>query len=369
MKKLGFGMMRLPLMEGGTWKDIDREKTREMIDAYLAAGFTYFDTAYIYHGGSSEKVFGDLIADRYPRESYTITDKMPVWLIKEQSDYDKIFEKQLQRTRAGYFDYYFLHAIGSQSIPDLDRFDGFGYLQKKKKEGLIKHAGFSFHGNAETLERLLREHPETELVQLQLNYADWDSASVEARKCYELCEKYGKAVSVMEPVKGGSLAKVPVEIEKIFKNANPEASTVSWALRFAGSPKNVMVVLSGMSNPEQLKENMAIFDDFKPLSEAEQATVKEAADAYEKMIAIPCTACHYCTDGCPMHIAIPEYFSNYNTMKLYGYEPSMQNMYDSLAKDYGKASECIGCGQCEEHCPQHLAIIENLKKVAETFEK
>lgn len=369
MKKLGFGLMRLPLSESGDSKDIDREAAKEMIDAYMAAGFNYFDTAYVYHRGSSEKMFGELVADRYERSSYVLTDKMPVWLIKEPADYDKIFEKQLARTHAGYFDYYFLHALGNQSMEDVEKFDGFGYLQKKKAEGLIRHAGFSFHGDAATLEKLLIAHPETELVQLQINYVDWESQSVESRKCYELCVKYGKTVSVMEPVKGGSLARVPEKVEELFRAEEPEKSPASWALRFAGSLENVLVVLSGMSSMEQLQENMEIFDHFSPLTEKEQDVIRKATEIFNGMAVIPCTACHYCTDGCPMNIAIPEYFSNYNTMKLYGYEPSMQNMYDSTSKLRGKASECVACGQCEEHCPQHLSIIENLKAVAEVFER
>lgn len=367
MKKLGFGMMRLPLLTGGTDKDIDKEAAKAMIDAFLAAGFTYFDTAYPYHRGASEKVFGELVADRYDRSAYTVTDKLPVWLLNEPADCEKIFEKQMERTHAQYFDWYLLHALGSQSFAILEKADAFNFMKKLKAEGKIKHIGFSFHGDAATLERLLMEHPEMEMVQLQINYADWDSETVQARKCYDLCVKYGKPVVVMEPVKGGALAKVPEKIGAILKEAAPGATPASLALRFAGTPENVMMVLSGMSNMAQLKENMAIFDDFKPLSEKEAAAVGEAAEAFNDMVEIKCTACRYCTEGCPMNIAIPEHFANYNAAKLYGYVPSMSNYFTSLCDKSGVPSACIGCGQCEAVCPQHLSIIENLAKVDEYF--
>ena len=367
MKKLGFGMMRLPLLPGGTDKDIDKEAAKAMIDAFLAAGFTYFDTAYPYHRGASEKVFGELVADRYDRSAYTVTDKLPVWLLNEPADCEKIFEKQMERTHAQYFDWYLLHALGSQSFAILEKADAFSFMKKMKAEGKIKHIGFSFHGDAATLERLLMEHPEMEMVQLQINYADWDSETVQARKCYDLCVKYGKPVVVMEPVKGGALAKVPEKIGAILKEAAPGATPASLALRFAGTPENVMMVLSGMSNMAQLKENMAVFDDFKPLSEKEAAAVGEAAEAFNDMVEIKCTACRYCTEGCPMNIAIPEHFANYNAAKLYGYVPSMSNYFTSLCDKSGAPSACIGCGQCEAVCPQHLSIIENLAKVDEYF--
>ena len=369
MKKLGFGMMRLPLGVSGDNGDIDREKTKAMIDAYMAAGFTYFDTAYIYHRGNSEKIFGELVADRYPRDSYTVTTKMPVWLCKEREDYEKIFQKQLDRTHAGYFDYYFLHALGNQSMPDIDRLDGFGFLKKKKEEGLIRHIGFSFHGDAAALERILSAHPETELVQLQINYADWKSPTVEAEKCYEICRKAGVPVSVMEPVKGGSLARLPEKAMEIMNAVTPGASAVSWALRFAGGLEGTLVVLSGMSNMEQLKENMELFEDLKPLSGAEQQAIWDTVDLINESTPIKCTGCGYCTGGCPMNIPIPDYFSLYNTRELYGFEPSMINMYDSLTVEKGKASACIGCGQCEEHCPQKLPVIRYLQTVKEAFEK
>lgn len=369
MKKLGFGLMRLPLGSSGEPKDIDLDRTRDMVDAYMAAGFNYFDTAYVYHRGESEKVFGRLVADRYPRESYVLTTKMPVWLCKTEEDYETIFQKQLDRTHAGYFDYYFLHALGNQSIPDVERLDGFGFLKKKKEAGLIRHIGFSFHGDAPTLEKLLAAHPETELVQLQINYADWDSPTVEARKCYELCRRAGIPVSVMEPVKGGSLVHLPEKALALMKSVDPDASPASWALRYTGSLEGTLVILSGMTTMDMLTENMKIFDDFRPLSEKEQAVITETVKIFDECTPIKCTGCHYCTEGCPANIAIPQYFNLYNTKEIYGYVPSMSNMYDSLSEEHGKASDCIACGQCEAHCPQHLEIIGHLKTVAEFFEK
>lgn len=369
MKKLGFGLMRLPLGPSGDDKDIDLEKMKEMADAYIKAGFSYFDTAYIYHRGASEKAFGTVIADRYPRESYVLTTKMPVWLCKTKEDYETIFAKQLDRTHAGYFDYYFLHAIGNPSMPEIDRLDGFGFLKKKKAEGLIRHIGFSFHGDAASLESILSAHPETELVQLQLNYADWESTTVEAHKCYDICRRHDVPVSVMEPVKGGALCSLPEEATKLMDSVTPGRTPASWALRFAGSLEGVLVVLSGMGTMEMLTENMELFDHFEPLNEKEQDVLKKTVEIYNESFAIKCTSCHYCTDGCPAKIAIPEYFNLYNSSVRYGYEPSMSNMYDGYARVGGKASDCIGCGQCESHCPQQLPIIENLKKVREMFEK
>lgn len=364
MKKLGFGLMRLPVLPGGDARAIDKEKTRELIDAYMARGFSYFDTAYIYHRGSSEKVFGELVADRYPRESYVLTTKMPTWLIKGKEDYDTIFQKQLDRTHAGYFDYYFLHALGNEYTEIIEKTDGFGYLKKKKEEGLVKHIGFSFHGDAAALQKLLAEHPETELCQLQLNYADWKSASVEAEKCYNLCVEHGVQVSVMEPLKGGSLVNLPEKAKELLGEESP----ASFALRFTAK-ENVLVVLSGMGTMEQLTENMDIFDHLSPFTEKDEETAEKITKILEETAAIRCTACHYCTDGCPQKISIPEYFSIYNAMKVYGYEPSMNNMYDSLKVVHGAPSDCIECGQCESHCPQKLDIIKSLALVRETFEK
>lgn len=368
MKKLGFGLMRLPLNDPDDVKNIDRDQVTRMIDRFLAAGYTYFDTAYPYHRGASEKLFGELVADRYPRDAYTLTTKMPVWLINSPEDYDPIFQKQLDRTHAGYFDYYFLHAIGKSKMDVLESTGGFEWIKRKKEDGAVRHIGFSYHDKADLLDEILTVHPEFEVVQLQLNYADWESETVEAHKCYDVCVKHGKPVIVMEPVKGGSLARVPESVLSLMKEEDPDAGAASWAFRFAASLPNVIMVLSGMSNMEQLEENVALFDDMKPLNDKEQKVIEKSVKILKESVAVKCTGCRYCTEGCPENIAIPDYFSLYNSMKLYGYVPSMSTMFTNLIVEHGKPSDCIGCGQCESICPQKLNIIEDLAKVKEAFE-
>ena len=371
MKKLGFGLMRLPLTDANDMTKIDLEQFKQMADLFFERGFTYFDTAYPYHGGHSETAFREAVAKRYPRESYTITDKMPCWLVQSPDDLERIFNEQLERCGVDYFDYYWLHCMNHDYVKIMDRNDGWGFIARKKAEGKIRHIGFSFHDDSKLLEQILKDHPDMEFVQLQINYIDWDSPSIESGRCYDLCTQYGKPVIVMEPVKGGSLAKVPAEAEKLFRDYAPSASPASWAVRYCASLPNVMMVLSGMSNLEQLEDNTAYMLDFQPLNEEEQAIVKQAADIIKKAIAIPCTACHYCTDGCPMQICIPEYFSIYNTLHQFGRDQQWINCsayYAALKQSHGKASDCIECGQCESHCPQHIQIIETLKKVATTFE-
>ena len=371
MKKLGFGMMRLPQTDERNSKSVDIEQFKKMVDIFLERGFTYFDTAYPYHQGKSETAFRATVAERYPREAYTITDKMPVWMIHNEHDYANIFKTQLERCGVEYFDYYWLHCLTKDSLGMLDRTKGWEFLSRMKEEGKARHIGFSFHDDAATLEKILKEHPEAEYVQLQINYVDWYSPNVQAGECYKLCEKYGRKVIVMEPVKGGSLAKVPQAAEDLFKEHAPEASVASWAIRYVASLPNVMMVLSGMSDLAQTEDNTSYMQDFKPLDADEQAIVAQAAEIIKNSIAIPCTACHYCTDGCPMNIAIPEYFSLYNTVKQFGASASSNSFFyfNRLASERGKPSDCIECGQCESHCPQHLPIIDNLKLVSGVFER
>jgi len=369
MKKLGFGLMRLPLGPSGEDKDIDKEKTKEMIDAFMAGGFNYFDTAYVYHRGMSEKIVGELISDRYDRSSFVLTTKMPVWLCETADDYEPLFQKQLERTRAGYFDYYFLHALEDRRVDQVEETHGFDFLKKKKEEGLVKHIGFSFHGTSQALEKLLIKHPDVELVQLQINYTDWEDPVIQARKCYELCRKAGVEVSIMEPIKGGSLANPPEKALQLMENAAPGKSPVDWAFRFAGTLPGILVVLSGMSNMQQLKENMKTFDEMKPLTAEEMAVLKHSAGLFNEDLAIKCTGCGYCTENCPQNIPIPSYFSLYNMKERHGYFPSQNNMYDGISKNKGLAGDCIQCGQCEAHCPQHLPIIENLKKISAVFDQ
>ena len=371
MKKLGFGLMRLPLIDPNDVSSIDLERTKQMVDLFMERGFTYFDTAYPYHGGASEGAFRQAVVERYPRDSFTVTSKMPCWLINSQDDLERIFNEQLERCGVDYFDYYWLHALNPDYTRIMDEHDGWGFIARKQQEGRIRHIGFSFHGDTQLLERLLEQHHEVEYVQLQVNYLDWESPAVEAHTCYDICTRYGKPVIVMEPVRGGALANVPDSVRSLFASHDPDASAASWAIRYVASLPNVMVVLSGMSNIEQMDDNTGYMQDFVPLNDDEQQMVAQAAELMREAIAIPCTACHYCTDGCPQQICIPEYFNVYNMLHMLGptQKGNSQMYYNLHAKSHGRASECIACGQCEAHCPQGIDIIEQLQLVAQTFEQ
>ena len=371
-KKLGFGLMRLPVNDPANAADVDVKQVCQMVDLFMEKGFTYFDTAWMYNAFASENVVKEALTSRYPRESFTLATKLHAGFFNSFEDRDKIFNAQLEKTGAGYFDYYLLHGIEEAMLPKYEKFDVFNWVLEKKAQGLVKHAGFSFHDKAELLDKILTDHPEMEFVQLQINYLDWESQWIQSRACYEVCVKHRKPVIVMEPVKGGTLAKIPEDAEKLFKEKDPAMSVPSWAIRFVASLENVMVVLSGMSNTAQMQDNLSYMEDFQPLTEEEKALCFKVADVINSQIAIPCTACHYCTEGCPMHIAIPEYFSIYNEdmrehLEEKGWTINFTN-YELLGNKFGKASECIECGQCEGVCPQHLTIIDFLKQVADHYE-
>lgn len=360
--------MRLP--KNGN--SIDIEQLKAMVDKFIQKGFTYFDTAWMYMGFSSESAAKEALVSRYPRESFTLATKLHNGFFDSLEDRDKVFNQQLNKTGAGYFDYYLLHGIDKGSLAKYEKFDCFNWLQDKKAKGLVKHAGFSFHDTADVLDDILTRHPEVEFVQLQINYLDWESEWIESRKNYEVCVKHNKPVIVMEPVKGGSLARLPEEAEKLFREADPGLSIPSWAIRFAASLPNVMTVLSGMSSPEQMDDNLSYMENFVPLTEEEAGLCHKAAHIINSQTAVPCTGCSYCTEGCPKNIAIPQYFSLYNEimredMEKKGWTVSFTN-YNTLTQTHGKASDCIACGQCEQICPQHLTIIDCLKKVSGKFE-
>ena len=342
-----------------------------MADMFIDSGFTYFDTAAPYHRGYSEIAFREAVAKRYPHASYTITDKLSLFMIHDEKEIPDFFEAQLQHLGVDYIDYYLLHGLGAAAYAQAEAMHAFDFIVQKKAEGKIRHIGLSFHDKAALLDEILNKHPELEYVQLQLNYLDWEDAVIEARKCYETAAKHRKPVIVMEPIKGGSLVQISNEAKACFQAYDADSSIASWAIRFAASHDNVMMVLSGMSNEAQMADNISYMKDFKPLNEEERQIVQKAAEIIKAAIAIPCTGCRYCTDGCPKKIAIPEYFSIYNNLKQFGTSQTMvaRTYYANLTQTHGKATDCIQCGQCENRCPQHLAIRQYLCKLSEILEK
>ena len=362
--KLGFGLMRLPMNDG----EVDLELLKSMIDLYMENGFTYFDTAYPYVNGKSEKIVKDLITKRFPRDTYQLATKMPVWLCKKTEDFQPLFDEQLERTGAQYFDYYLLHALDRERMVIMDEIGGWDFLKQIKDQGLVKHIGFSFHDTADILDQILTSHPETEFVQLQINYVDWEDDKVQSRLCYEVAMKHNVPVIIMEPVKGGNLAGMTPSIQEMFKEAQPDLSIASWAFRYAGSKDKLVTVLSGMSNMEQLEDNIKCMSDFKPLSTSEEKVIADVIDELSKVETIPCTDCKYCVEDCPVNINIPGILATFNTYKTYGDLENIKSRYSWLIKNNGKASECIACGLCEGHCPQHIQIIDSLAKFAEIVE-
>ena len=367
-KKLGFGCMRLPVANGNS-EEIDDAVFCRMIDRYMEQGFVYFDTAYPYHNQKSEEAVRRCLVERYDRERFFLADKMPVWLVQNTEDYSEIFERQLARCGVTYFDFYLLHAMNKTRVEETEKTGGFAFVQRMKTEGRIRHIGFSFHDTAEALEEILKNHPEMEFVQLQINYYDWESENVQSRKCYEVAEKHGVPVIVMEPVKGGTLANMVGEPAKILSALDENASYASYAIRYAASLPNVMLVLSGMSDLKQLQDNTAYMKDFQPLTDKEQQAIGKVVEELEKLPTIPCTNCRYCVEGCPKKIRIPDIFGVYNMGVQFGVTDAARGSYRWQIDGSGKAGDCIKCGKCEAQCPQHLEIRKLLEEAADIYEK
>lgn len=363
IKKLGFGLMRLPMLG----EEIDIEQVKKMADTFMSKGFTYFDTAYVYIGGKSEVALKEAVVDRYPRDSFQCATKLPLWDLMGAAEMESTFQESLDRAGLKYYDFYLLHAMDHTKVKKADEIDAWGFMKRIKEEGRAKHIGFSFHDSAEVLEGILASHPEMEFVQLQINYADWEDDNVQSRKCYEVAKKYGVPVIVMEPVKGGTLANMTGRPAEILRELSPEASFASYAIRYAASLENVMLVLSGMSDEQQLTDNTAYMREFTPLDERERAAIARVVEELAAMPTIACTKCRYCVEGCPKKISIPDVFEDYNMTVQFGINETNHGSYRRHTADGGSADVCIRCGKCEGQCPQHLPIRDLLVKVAETF--
>ena len=362
--KLGFGLMRLPKDKQG---QIKLDEVQRMVDSYMERGFNYFDTAYVYEG--SEEAIRQTLVEKYPRDVYTLADKLPAWKLTCQEDVERIFQESLNRTGVDYFDFYLLHSVEKSHYPTYEKYQCFDFIQEMKKQGKIKYMGFSFHDDADFLDKVLTEHPEIDFVQLQLNYLDWENGVIQSRRNYEVARKHHKPIIVMEPVKGGTLASFSDDIERIYKDYAPQKSIASWALRYVASLDGVMTILSGMSNAQQMNDNLDTMTHFEKINDKEARLIKQVTDQVLSYPTIPCTKCRYCTPGCPMHIQIPDLFTAYNSAKMYGENRRYQTYYkDHSTGDYQPAKACIVCGQCESVCPQHLEIISLLKEVSEVFD-
>ncbi len=371
-KKLGFGAMRLPCLNPDDPTSVDLLQVKQMVDAFLDRGFCYFDTAYPYHGETSEINIRKALVERHPRDSFLLADKMPILRVKSTEDYARYFEEQLKKTGVDYFDVYLLHNMGRDRYIKTERFGGFPFIEKVKKEGYARYIGFSFHDDADTLDRILTEHPEVDVVQLQINYLDWEGAVAQSRRCYETAVKHGKKVLVMEPVKGGTLANLPEKAMEAFTDYYRAAgveelpSPASLAIRYAASLSEVQVVLSGMSNLQQLDDNTSYMQNFVPLSEGEMKLTEQITEILKSSIRVPCTGCRYCLEECPKNINIPDYFGLLNLHAVTGKTSTMY--YERFSMNHGLASDCLHCGLCERICPQHIDIRAALEDFRDLYE-
>ncbi len=362
----GFGCMRLPMIGS----EVDIEQFKEMTDYFIENGFNYFDTAHGYIDGKSEKAIKVALTSRYSRDKYLLTDKLTEPYFDSEEEIRPFFQKQLDACGVEYFDFYLMHAQNAVNFEKFKKCRAYETAFKLKEEGKIKHVGLSFHDRAEVLDNILTTYPEIEIVQIQFNYVDYEDPNVQSRKVYEVCRKHNKPVIVMEPVKGGSLVNLPEAAQAIYRDLDENASNASYAIRFAASQEGIRIVLSGMSDMAQMKDNVSYMKDFKPLSAEEMGAIARVTAIYKGLDMIPCTACHYCVEEnhCPMDIMIPEIFASVNRKKVFS-DASQNDYYNNtLTNGHGKASECIECGGCEAVCPQHLEIRDLLKKAAEEFE-
>ena len=363
-KNFGFGYMRLPMKDG----EVDIEQTSRMVDTFLDAGFNYFDTAHGYLQGKSEQAIKACLTSRYPRDRFVLTDKLTMTYFKKEEDIRPLFESQLEICGVDYFDFYLMHAQSEEIFKHFKVCRAYETAFELKKEGKIRHVGISFHDRAEVLDEILNEYPQIEVVQIQLNYVDFDDPAVQSRKCYEVCRKHGKPVIVMEPVKGGNLVRLPEKAKQVFEDLHG-GSPASYAIRFAAGFPGILMVLSGMSDLAQMQDNIGFMQSFQPLNDTEMEAVRKVQDIFHSMHLIACTACRYCTDGCPQHISIPDLFAALNTKKIYNDWNADYYYHQVYTVNHGKASDCVKCGACEQVCPQHLPIRELLEQVAAEFER